>query len=86
MPCCAATVSTLSMLGAPSVSAANLRVPDLTDKRAKLVLPTERGQDVIDIAQQFAPELEARITRVLGTERVRALREDLDTIRRTFAQ
>jgi DNA-binding MarR family transcriptional regulator len=62
------------------------RVPDLTDKRAKLVLPTERGQDVIDIAQQFAPELEARITRVLGTERVRALREDLDTIRRTFAQ
>ncbi|HSJ60676.1 MAG TPA: MarR family transcriptional regulator [Jiangellaceae bacterium] len=62
------------------------RIPDPTDKRAKLVLPTHRGRDVIDIAQQFAPEVEASITRMLGTERVRALREDLDTIRRAFAQ
>lgn len=62
------------------------RVPDPTDKRAKLVLPTERGLDVIDIAQQFAPEIEAQITRTLGTERVRTLRQDLEIIRRAFAQ
>ena len=58
------------------------RVPDPTDRRAKLVLPTDRGRDVIAVAQQFAPEVEERITRQLGHERLRALREDLDAIRR----
>jgi DNA-binding MarR family transcriptional regulator len=58
------------------------RVPDPTDRRAKLVLPTDRGRDVITIAQQFAPEVEERLTRQLGPQRLRALREDLDAIRR----
>lgn len=57
------------------------REPDPDDRRAKLVLPTERGRDVVAIAQDLVPDLEARIAAVLGAERVRALRADLDTIR-----
>ncbi|HYZ08330.1 MAG TPA: MarR family transcriptional regulator [Pseudonocardiaceae bacterium] len=58
------------------------RVPHSTDRRAKLVLPTDRGHDVIAIAQQFAPELETRIRRLLGPDRFQALCDDLQAIRR----
>lgn len=58
-----------------------LRKPDPHDRRAKLVLPTARGREVIAIAQDLVPHLEDRITAVLGAERVEALRADLDTIR-----
>ena len=37
-----------------------VRVPDPADRRAKLVLPTDRGRDVIAIAQALVPELEGR--------------------------
>jgi DNA-binding MarR family transcriptional regulator len=59
-----------------------LRKPDPDDRRAKLVLPTERGREVIAIAQDLVPQLEDRIMSVLGAERVENLRADLDTIRR----
>ena len=59
------------------------RVPDPTDRRAKLVLPTERGLDVIAVAQGIAPEIENEMTDLLGADRIRALRDDLDAIRRT---
>jgi DNA-binding MarR family transcriptional regulator len=58
------------------------RKPDPDDRRAKLVLPTERGREVIAIAQDLVPQLEERIMSVLGAERVETLRADLDTIRR----
>lgn len=58
-----------------------VRKPDPNDGRAKLVLPTERGREVVAIAQDLVPQLEDRITAVLGTERMLALRADLDTIR-----
>ena len=58
------------------------RVPDPTDRRAKLVLPTERGLDVIAVAQAIAPEVEEQITNLLGARRMRALRDDLEAIRR----
>lgn len=48
------------------------RVPHLTDRRAKLVVPTDRGRDVITIAQHLAPELENRIRNLFaihGTRR-----------------
>jgi DNA-binding MarR family transcriptional regulator len=61
-----------------------IRVPDPHDRRAKLVLPTERGQEVIAIAQELVPELESRVTRLLGVDQTRALRRDLETIRRAF--
>jgi DNA-binding MarR family transcriptional regulator len=59
-----------------------IRKPDPEDRRAKLVLPTERGREVIAIAQDLVPQLEDRIMSVLGAERVENLRADLDTIRR----
>jgi DNA-binding MarR family transcriptional regulator len=61
------------------------RVPDPDDRRAKLVLPTERGHEVIAIAQGLVPELEGQVTKLLGVDRTRALRKDLETIRRTFS-
>ena len=58
--------------------------PDPTDKRAKLVLPTDRGRDVIAVAQALVPEVEDLVTDLLGADRALALRADLDTIRRAF--
>jgi DNA-binding MarR family transcriptional regulator len=58
------------------------RTPDPNDRRAKLVLPTDRGREVIAIAQGLVPELEGRVTGGLSAERLHALREDLETIRR----
>ena len=60
------------------------RVPNPTDGRAKLVLPTERGLDVIAIAQAAAPELENQILELIGAARMRTLRDDLETIRRAI--
>ena len=40
-----------------------VRVPDPTDGRAKLVLPTDRGREVIAMAQELVPEIEDRISR-----------------------
>jgi DNA-binding MarR family transcriptional regulator len=61
------------------------RIPDPDDRRAKLVLPTERGHEVIAIAQGLVPELEGQVTKLLGVDRTRALRKDLETIRRTVS-
>jgi DNA-binding MarR family transcriptional regulator len=57
------------------------RVPDPTDRRAKLVLPTDRGHDVIAIAQALVPGIEAGIAALLGGSRVDALRSDLKAVR-----
>jgi DNA-binding MarR family transcriptional regulator len=58
------------------------REPDPHDRRAKLVIPTQRGREVVAIAQGLVPQLENRIAAVLGADRVAALRADLDTIRK----
>ena len=60
-----------------------VRVPDPDDGRAKLVLPTDRGRDVVAVAQALVPELGERLADLLGADRVQALRADLDTIRHT---
>jgi DNA-binding MarR family transcriptional regulator len=62
------------------------RTPDPGDRRAKLVLPTGRGREVIVIAQGLAPELEDLITGGLSPDRLRQLREDLETIRRSATE
>jgi DNA-binding MarR family transcriptional regulator len=62
-----------------------VRVPDPADRRAKLVLPTARGREVVAVAQGLVPELEARIAHVLGADRLRQLRDDLEAIRRAAA-
>ena len=56
------------------------RVPDPTDGRAKLVLPTDRGNEVIEIAQSLAPEAEELISAVLGPDRTAVLRADLEAL------
>jgi DNA-binding MarR family transcriptional regulator len=61
-----------------------VRVPDPQDRRAKLVQPTERGREVFDIAQSLAPEIERRISRLIGARRLKELRTDLETIRAAF--
>jgi DNA-binding MarR family transcriptional regulator len=60
-----------------------VRVPDPADRRAKLVLPTDAGREVVAIAQSLAPDLEARMAAVVGDGRMQALRADLETVRRT---
>jgi DNA-binding MarR family transcriptional regulator len=57
------------------------RTPDPRDRRAKLVLPTERGHEVMAIAQSLVAQLEAHVTRDLTPERVLALKGDLELIR-----
>jgi DNA-binding MarR family transcriptional regulator len=60
------------------------RVPDPDDRRAKLVLPTERGRKVVEVAQSWVPELHTRVQRLLGSARFEELRRDLELIRREF--
>lgn len=62
------------------------RTPDPSDRRAKLVVPTDRGHEVIAIAQGLVPELETLVTGRLSADRLRALRDDLETIRRSAAE
>ena len=57
------------------------RVTDPNDRRAKLVTPTDRGHEVIAIAQELVPELEQRVSSVVGADRAAALRKDLEAIR-----
>jgi DNA-binding MarR family transcriptional regulator len=56
------------------------RTPDPRDRRAKLVTPTARGREVMSIAQGIVPELEERLSQLLGRDRVQCLRTDLETI------
>jgi DNA-binding MarR family transcriptional regulator len=59
------------------------RTADRTDRRAKLVRPGARGREVLAIAQSLVPDIEQRVTWALSPDRVSALREDLETIRRS---
>ena len=61
------------------------RVPDPHDRRAKLVLLSAKGQDVLRIALGLVPEMEKRLIDALGRPRWQELREDLQTIHDAFA-
>ena len=50
------------------------RVPDPADRRAKLVRATARGDEVYAIAREVVAELEHRLVKRLGAERVDELR------------
>lgn len=64
-----------------------IRVPDPADRRAKLVLPTDRGREVSAIAQELlVPELEGLAREVVGSGRMHALHDDLEAIRRAAAE
>ena len=57
------------------------RIPDPTDRRAKLVVLTDRGRDVIAVIRVRVPELERRIEDLLGSARARDLRDALASLR-----
>lgn len=61
------------------------REPDPDDRRAKLVLLTPAGREVVGIAQRLVPELEAQVAELVGAERMRALHDDLAAIGRLGA-
>lgn len=50
------------------------RVPHPSDRRARLVLATERGREVFRVARQVTADLESDLDRRLGADRVRELR------------
>jgi DNA-binding MarR family transcriptional regulator len=56
------------------------REPDPTDRRAKLVIPTRKGQEVFDLMSQLVPEVEKDIDEMLGPRRASALRSDLERL------
>jgi len=56
------------------------RVPDPTDRRAKLVRATPRGQEIYAIAREFVAETEREWTERLGEEKMRRLRELLEEL------
>ena len=62
------------------------RVPDPADRRAKLVRPTDRGNEVVRIAQELVPEVEQWVATVLDPERTEALRRDLETLSQALRQ
>ena len=56
------------------------RVPDPSDRRAKLVRATARGEEVYAIAREFVEELEEAWTQRLGSDKMRQLRALLEEL------
>jgi DNA-binding MarR family transcriptional regulator len=56
------------------------RVPDPSDRRAKLVTATDRGREVYAVARQVVAELERDWTARLGADKMRRLRELLEEL------
>ena len=57
------------------------RVPDPTDRRARLVQMAERGQDVVALARKVEHEVEAEWTAYLGEDATAQLRAALERLR-----
>jgi DNA-binding MarR family transcriptional regulator len=60
------------------------RVPDPSDRRAKLVRSTARGQEVYEIARQFVIDMEAEWTAQLGERKMDTLRGLLKELNETL--
>jgi DNA-binding MarR family transcriptional regulator len=56
------------------------RVPDPSDRRAKLVRATRQGKQLYAIAREVVAEIEAEWTRRLGKAKMRQLRELLEEL------
>ncbi len=57
-----------------------VRVPDPEDGRAKLVIPTSLGREVLILGRQIFADLEREWAEAVGEDRVAALRETLEEI------
>ena len=60
------------------------RVPDPTDRRAKLVRATARGREVYEIAAEFVVDMEAEWTAQLGERKIGTLRRLLKELNETL--
>ena len=60
------------------------RVPDPTDRRAKLVRATARGREVYEIAAEFVVDMEAEWTAQLGERKIGTLRQLLKELNETL--
>ena len=58
------------------------REPDPDDQRAKLIVPTELGIDVISLAREAIGDLEQRFREVLGAQRYDIVRAALAELQR----
>ena len=56
------------------------RVPDPADGRAKLIVPTVRGREVMLLGRRIFADLEREWAQAIGEERVIAMRETLEEI------
>jgi len=61
------------------------REPDPVDRRAKLVVPTQRGMDTISVAAEAIEALEQRFRELLGEQQYRAMRRALGELRASFS-
>jgi DNA-binding MarR family transcriptional regulator len=59
------------------------RSPDPADRRAKLVVPTDRGREVFTVARGLVPEIEGLVGDIIGSGRLETMRADLEAIRRS---
>lgn len=57
-----------------------VRVPDPDDRRAKLIVPTARGREVLLLGRRAFAEIEREWAAAIGAERIAALRETLAAI------
>jgi DNA-binding MarR family transcriptional regulator len=57
-----------------------VRAPDPEDGRAKLIVPTPRGREVLTLGRQIFAEIEREWAQAIGAERVAALRATLAEI------
>lgn len=62
------------------------RVPDPSDRRAKLVRATPRGSEIYKLAREFVAELDASWTKQLGPEKMRRLRSLLEELNEIAAR
>jgi DNA-binding MarR family transcriptional regulator len=60
------------------------RIPDPSDRRAKLVRATSRGRELYAIAREVVGELEAEWTGRLGKAKMDRLRELLEELNATL--
>jgi DNA-binding MarR family transcriptional regulator len=61
------------------------REPEPGDRRAKLIVPTQRGMDTISTAAETIDNLEQRFQELLGEQRYRAMRRALGELRASFS-
>jgi DNA-binding MarR family transcriptional regulator len=61
------------------------READPSDRRAKLIVPTQRGRDAISTASRVIDDLERRFRELLGEEQYQAMRRALCELHANFS-